>query len=432
MSDIALCAEGLGKRYRIGTHQPYMTLRESLKDTVSAPFRQLRSLFHAPSGDAEAGSFWALKSVSFEVTRGTVIGVIGRNGAGKSTLLKILSRITKPTEGRVRVCGRVSSLLEVGTGFHYELTGRENIFLNGAILGMKRAEIVRKFDEIVNFAELEKFIDTPVKHFSSGMYMRLAFAVAAHLEPEILLVDEVLAVGDAQFQKKCLGKIGEVATEGRTVLFVSHNMGAITRLCGRAVCLDGGQLVDEGNVRDVVAKYLRDVPRPPTSRTWPEPAGAPGNESVRLQEVCVLAGDSHSRHLTLDMPIDISVSYWNRSSANQLSVKVVLYNSDDVCVLSAVSPAAIKPVGLVRETCRIPGCLLNVGDYHFHVLLIRDVVTTLLDVPDAGSFEVFEAYRSLGWHSEWLGVVRPRLTWLSECELDPHGAPDEQRQMLAS
>lgn len=248
MSDIAIRVEGLSKQYRIGKRERYKTLRDTLTDAVTAPVRRLwRSLSDPDSGREESPSdlIWALKDVSFEVPHGAVVGVIGRNGAGKSTLLKILSRITEPTEGYAEVRGRVGSLLEVGTGFHPELTGRENIYLNGAILGMRKVEVARRFDEIVAFAEVDKFIDTPVKHYSSGMYMRLAFAVAAHLEREILIVDEVLAVGDAAFQEKCLGKMGKVAREGRTVLFVSHNMPAVHVLCTRALLLEGGRLNED-------------------------------------------------------------------------------------------------------------------------------------------------------------------------------------------
>jgi lipopolysaccharide transport system ATP-binding protein len=301
MSDIAIRCDGLGKRYRIGERERYKALRDVITDAAAAPFRKLRTAFsnshsngngingngHSHSSlithDSSPGDgngpaltsdlrpqtsdlFWALKDVSFEVKRGEVVGIIGRNGAGKSTLLKILSRITAPTEGEVEVKGRVGSLLEVGTGFHPELTGRENIFLNGAILGMKRAEINRKFDEMVAFAEIEKFIDTPVKRYSSGMYVRLAFAVAAHLEPEILVVDEVLAVGDGSFQKKCLRKMGDVASAGRTVLFVSHNMGAIQRLCGRCILLEAGSISAEGNPRNVIPDYLSRVHTTPSER----------------------------------------------------------------------------------------------------------------------------------------------------------------------
>ena len=264
MSDTAIRCEGLSKLYRIGERESYKALRDVLTDAATAPFRRLRSAIGNGNGSTTQNSkletrtsFWALDDVSFEVKRGEVVGIIGRNGAGKSTLLKILSRITKPTRGHARIHGRVGSLLEVGTGFHPELTGRENIYLNAAILGMRKAEVAKKFDEIVAFAEVEQFIDTPVKRYSSGMYVRLAFAVAAHLEPEILVIDEVLAVGDAAFQKRCLGKIGEVAHGGRTVLFVSHNMGAIRNLCTGVIWLDEGRIRDRGASASVCDSYLR-------------------------------------------------------------------------------------------------------------------------------------------------------------------------------
>src|SRR3990172_2044091 len=250
MSNWAVWADGIGKLYRIGKVERYKALRDTLTDVIYSPVRKVSSLFHrwnVPRSNEESNSIWALKDISFEIKHGEVVGIIGRNGAGKTTLLKILSRITEPTEGSAKICGRVSSLLEVGTGFHPELTGRENIYLNAAILGMKKAEIDTKFDEIVTFAEVEKFIDTPVKHYSSGMHMRLAFSVAAHLEPEILLVDEVLAVGDMAFQKKCMGKMSDVAKDGRTVLFVSHNMGAIATLCSKVTFLDKGRIISIGN-----------------------------------------------------------------------------------------------------------------------------------------------------------------------------------------
>jgi lipopolysaccharide transport system ATP-binding protein len=257
VSQIAIRAEGLGKRYRIGERERYRALRDTLVETVRAPFRWRRQ--------TTDNTIWALRDVSLRVNQGEVLGVIGHNGAGKSTLLKILSRITEPTEGRAEVRGRVGSLLEVGTGFHPELTGRENTYLNGAILGMRRSEIARRFDAIVAFAEVERFIDTPVKRYSSGMYLRLAFAVAAHLEPEILLVDEVLAVGDAAFQRKCLGRMSDVAREGRTVLFVSHNLPSVEKLCQRVVVIDGGRIVMEGDPATCIAAYLG-------SRTEPKPS----------------------------------------------------------------------------------------------------------------------------------------------------------------
>jgi lipopolysaccharide transport system ATP-binding protein len=258
MSDPAITIENLGKRYTIGHQRTEGDgLRHAIEDAMRAPLAWLRSRHRRK---LEHMDFWALKDVSFEIKKGEVVGIIGRNGAGKSTLLKILSRITVPTEGRIRIDGRIASLLEVGTGFHQELTGRENIFLNGAILGMTRAEIIRKFDEIVEFSEIEEFLDTPVKRYSSGMYVRLAFAVAAHLEPEILIVDEVLAVGDAAFQKKCLGKMGSFAQSGKTVLFVSHNMEAVRGLCQRCVWLKDGRLHQDGKADEIIEAYFNSVP----------------------------------------------------------------------------------------------------------------------------------------------------------------------------
>jgi lipopolysaccharide transport system ATP-binding protein len=251
MSDIAIRCERLSKQYRIGKRERYRTLRDVLSESLSAPFRLARNSIRHPQSD----TFWALDDISFEIKRGEVVGIIGRNGAGKSTLLKILSRITEPTRGYADIYGRVGSLLEVGTGFNPELTGCENIYLNGAILGMKKAEIERKYDDVVDFAEIGKFIDTPVKHYSSGMYTRLAFSVAAHLEPEIMLVDEVLAVGDAAFQKKCLGRMGNVAKEGRTVLFVSHNLGAIVSLCSRCIMIEKGNIIQDGPASQVASVY---------------------------------------------------------------------------------------------------------------------------------------------------------------------------------
>ena len=266
MSDVAVRAEGLSKQYRLGRMERYPTLRDALVGAVRRPFTRASA-----SGSAE--TLWALRDVSFEVGRGEVLGVIGHNGAGKSTLLKILSRIAEPTAGRAVLQGRIGSLLEVGTGFHPELTGRENVYLNGAILGMRRAEIARQFDQIVAFAEVERFIDTPVKHFSSGMYMRLAFAVAAHLEPEILIVDEVLAVGDAAFQRKCLGRMEDVAHGGRTVLFVSHNLDAVRRLCGRCLLLQHGRIDTLGGTTDVIARYLARDARAGGPEDWIDLAG---------------------------------------------------------------------------------------------------------------------------------------------------------------
>ncbi|MCA1592675.1 MAG: ABC transporter ATP-binding protein [Acidobacteria bacterium] len=360
-------ASAIGKEYRIGVRSTSQgSLREALAGAVRAPLRWAR---RRGEGDS-AGAFWALKDVGFEIQPGEAIGIIGRNGAGKSTLLKILSRITEPTEGRIELYGRIASLLEVGTGFHPELTGRENIFLNGAILGMKRAEIARKFDEIVAFAEIEKFIDTPVKRYSSGMYVRLAFAVAAHLEPEILIVDEVLAVGDVAFQKKCLGQMSSVAQQGRTVLLVSHNMAAIKWMCSRALLLHQGRLVEEGSPAQVVNSYLWAGRNNRAEASWDDLSDAPGNEVFRLRGVRVrnAAGDVTSE-LTAQESFSIEVDYQNFSPVVSLGATVVLYNEEGVCVFSSLSNretqwhGRVFPAGVFRSTCRVPGHLLPEGRF---------------------------------------------------------------------
>jgi homopolymeric O-antigen transport system ATP-binding protein len=417
MSDIAIRVEGLGKEYRIGKRERYKTLRDTLTDTVSVPFRWARSLAGGGRADETPSElFWALRDVAFEIPQGSVVGVIGRNGAGKSTLLKILSRITEPTEGHVEIHGRVGSLLEVGTGFHPELTGRENVFLNGAILGMRRAEITRKFDEIIAFAEIDKFVDTPVKHYSSGMYTRLAFAVAAHLEPEILIVDEVLAVGDAQFQKKCLGKMGEVAKEGRTVLFVSHNMVAVSSLCTYAMCLSAGRLINEGNTAAVVSGYLNQDARPSSGALWDDPATAPGNGMCRLHEVRVRSDGADFDRFPLGQRVDVEVSYRNYVEDALLNVSLFLYSSDRICIFNSISPPCKRPAGLVREVCEIPADFLNTAVYRIGVMVVRDTGTILVHRPDVVSFETFETDRSVTWYGEWEGLIRPALSWRARVE----------------
>jgi lipopolysaccharide transport system ATP-binding protein len=301
MSDVAIRVDGLGKRFSIhAKHESYQTLRDTLANAALQPFRALKSRENGDGGESE--NIWALKDVSFEVKPGEVVGLIGRNGAGKSTLLKILARVTEPTEGFAKIVGRIGSLLEVGVGFHFELSGRENIFLNGAILGMKRVDIKRRFDEIVSFAEIDKFIDTPVKHYSSGMYLRLAFAVAAHLEPEILLVDEVLAVGDAAFQKKCIGKMEEVAGEGRTVLFVSHNMAAVQALCTRGIFLHNGTVFTDATAGAAISAYLRMLEQSVTQDLLAR-TDRRGRGEVRLASIEISTGvNDHAQTLATGRP----------------------------------------------------------------------------------------------------------------------------------
>jgi len=410
--------ENLSKQYRLGAQvESYSTLRDVLAGAARAPLGFLRR-----NGRGRGATFQALQEVSFNVMPGEVVGIIGRNGAGKSTLLKILSRITEPTAGRVELYGRVASLLEVGTGFHPELTGRENIYLNGAILGMKKAEIERKFDEIVAFAEIEKFIDTPVKHYSSGMYVRLAFAVAAHLEPEILIIDEVLAVGDAMFQKKCLGKMSDAAREGRTVLFVSHNMVAVQNLCGRALWLHGGKIVEEADPSTVIAKYHKAATSVLTEQVWHDVSSAPGNDKVRVRRVCVRPVDgSASDPVTIKTPFIMEFEYWNLEPDACLNPSLHIYNEQGLMVFNTapvhepVWHGRPFPAGLFRSLCYVPGDLLNDGTYRVELLVVKDQGVIIYAQDDALVFDVRDAVEMRGaWHGKWAGVVRPNLKWDTE------------------
>jgi len=400
MSNIAIRVESLGKMYRIGGKQErYRTLRDTLTDAFAAPFRRASSLLRGQAyGAADLKeTIWALKDVSFEVKHGEVVGIIGRNGAGKSTLLKILSRITEPTEGYADVYGRVGSLLEVGTGFHPELTGRENIYLNGAILGMSRAEIDRKFDEIVAFAEIEKFIDTPVKHYSSGMGLRLGFAVAAHLEPEILVVDEVLAVGDAQFQKKCLGKMSEVAGEGRTVLFVSHNMAAVNHLCSSGILLNNGLVSAIGAVEGVVSQYLNSHAGGRGASRLEDQADRTGNGLIRLTEIALLdALGTEVQEIRAGAPAVFAIRYKAISSEAQNRVTFTLRVEEALGqYLFSLSTRftgddfdAIPTEGTV--VCRVPSMPLVAGRYRVYVSVY--VADTRADaIEGAMEFDVTEA-----------------------------------------
>ncbi|MBI5572116.1 MAG: ABC transporter ATP-binding protein [Desulfomonile tiedjei] len=435
MKDWVIRAEGLGKQYEIGATQArHSTLRESLTAAFTGPFRRLMTSGNRLDNNDRVETIWALKDVSFEVKEGEVLGVIGRNGAGKSTLLKILSRITEPTEGYAEIRGRVGSLLEVGTGFHSELTGRENIYLNGAVLGMKKEEIGGKFDEIVSFAEVNKFIDTPVKHYSSGMYLRLAFAVAAHLEPEILLVDEVLAVGDAAFQKKCLGKMDDVAKEGRTVVFVSHNLASLQSLCTKGILLESGKVSMDGAIGAVMHKYLDSGKEQNGEVSWASPDIAPGDDRVRLKAVRVVIEGAVTGEVDISKEFQIEVDYWNLEPDSRRLVSIHLYTSMGVCVLTSGNvPSACLipdpwysrhyPSGLFRTSCAIPGFLLN-DDIHSislyinemtandNIIIMRDILT--FTVQDTGAMRK-------EYTGKWIGAVRPRLHW----QTTQLNAPDE-------
>jgi lipopolysaccharide transport system ATP-binding protein len=395
MSDAMVSIEGLGKRYRLRhlDAEPYVALRDVMTSAMSAPLRWMRSRRARPPVTQD--DFWALKDVSCEIARGEVVGIIGRNGAGKSTLLKILSRITEPTRGRVTLHGRVASLLEVGTGFHPELSGRENIFLNAAILGMSRVEIARKFDEIVAFADVERFLDTPVKRYSSGMYVRLAFAVAAHLEPEILVVDEVLAVGDAEFQKKCIGKMQHVSRGGRTVLFVSHNLASIEALCSRALLLSGGQLAMDGPVRDVIASYHGMTRGNEQHQREFNPAFRRATDPVFASATLVDAAGQPTGQIMVGERFTIEIGLRPRQRLLNPSVGVVI---DDVMgrrILDLHNPLTRSPLGAIDPEggvvrCSVATFPLAPGEYTVK-LALSDRLNEIDVIDRALTFEVVNA-----------------------------------------
>jgi lipopolysaccharide transport system ATP-binding protein len=415
---VAIDVEGLSKKYRLGEyHAAYGTLRESLVHAA----RRLTGREHRRA----TAEIWALSDVTFQVPEGQVLGVIGRNGAGKSTLLKILTRIAAPTAGRAEIRGRVGSLLEVGTGFNPELTGRENVYLNGSILGMKRREIESRFDDIVEFSGVEQFIDTPVKRYSSGMYVRLAFAVAAHLEPEILFVDEVLSVGDAEFQRRCLGRMEELANTGRTVVFVSHSLPAVAQLCDRAIWIDRGRLVGDGGASEVIANYLHHTHASGTERVWSEDA-APGNDLARILAIRVLPHDGMPPGvIDVRRPVVVEIVFRVLRDGKPLFPKIKVLDEEGAIAFNAMDTderwLRQTPPGDYVSRAWIPGNLLNEGS------AIVEAAICSLDFPklqhhaavyEAVSFEVLDpgdGDSARGKFSgRWRGVVRPLLDWTCE------------------
>ncbi len=417
MSYTALRVDHVSKRYRLGTSAGYNTLRETIMHQLHRWVRGSK-----PSNGSE---IVALKDISFTIEAGEVVGLIGRNGAGKSTLLKILSRVTEPTQGRVEFRGRVGSLLEVGTGFHPELSGRDNIFLSGAILGMKRSDIRRRFDEIVAFAEVERFLDTPVKRYSSGMFVRLAFAVAAHLQPEILLVDEVLAVGDARFQKKCFQQMQDRAAQGRTVLFVSHNLQATTRLCPRTILLEQGEIIADGSTVDVVRKYLNSENGTSACRFWPENHAAPGNHVLRLRAARIRdEANEVNEVIDIRQGIRIELEFDVAEPDHLLLPNFQLINEDGICVFVTGDQdeqwrQRPRPRGRYVSTAWVPRQLLSEGRYSVQV-----AVTTLEPLVvhacerDAIGFQVVDRQTGDTARGEYVGpmpgIIRPKLKWTTD------------------
>jgi homopolymeric O-antigen transport system ATP-binding protein len=408
--------ENVSKAYRLGLIGGG-TLKEDFARWCAKlqgkpdPFLKIGEEHHARRMGEQ---FWALDNVSFKVEEGEVLGIIGRNGAGKSTLLKILSQVTTPTSGEIKIKGRIASLLEVGTGFHPELTGRENVFLNGAILGMTKAEIRQKFDEIVAFSEIEEFIDTPVKRYSSGMYVRLAFAVAAHLEPEILIVDEVLAVGDSQFQKKCIGKMQDVSRGGRTVLFVSHNLTVVSNLCKRAVLLEGGRKRMEGATEDVVSTYIQSGSNSAAEVVWN--ASDPGTNSgrLRLVKARILSGTKVTADVEIDKPTVLQYDFEVLKDDLSVCTSIHLIDKHGTCVLVSGTGSKVLKRGVYQHSCVLPAHFLNDTHYSVTIILLTDVTRWEVSVRDAVSFLVHETKGRGEYLGGIIGCVRPQLQWMGQ------------------
>jgi lipopolysaccharide transport system ATP-binding protein len=419
-NELAIRVDKLAKLYRIGkTTDNGNNFGQKISQKVTSPFKYLASTLTKPEDDE---IIWAIKDISFDVNNGEVVGIIGKNGAGKSTLLKILSRITEPSEGRALLNGRVGSLLEVGTGFHPELTGKENIYLNGAILGMRREEIEAKYEQIVEFSGVSRFLETPVKRYSSGMRVRLAFAVASHLDPEILLIDEVLAVGDAEFQKKCLGQMDRVAKGGRTILFVSHNMLAVQNLCTRVIWLEHGKMVMDGNTSDVVKEYSKSHSSIIPEQLWEKHDSAPGNEFVRIHRINIVPeSGSPGDPISLQSSFYINIDYWVTQPDTDISTTIQIHTEQGVIAfesnnaLSLAEKGLSNQRGLYRTQCLIPGHLLNNGYHSVRLVFVKDQSRAIYRYEDAISFDVVELNdERSGYFGKQRGVVRPKLTWTSE------------------
>jgi len=423
MGEVVIEVENLSKLYRLGTIGTGSLRQDMQRWWTTSVLKQEDPFFLAHGTEALAANketILALQNINFKVNQGEVLGIIGSNGSGKSTLLKIISRIVRPTKGSVRGKGSVSSLLEVGTGFHKELTGRENIYISGYILGMSKSEIRKKFDEIVAFSGVEAFIDTPVKRYSSGMYVRLAFAVAAHLEPDILIVDEVLAVGDADFQKKCLGKMRQTSqTDGRTILFVSHSMQAVNNLCDKALWLNQGKMQDLGEVSSVVNKYIMGIQQFKLRQEWSTPAEAPGNDYIRFKSVELVPQlSSPDAPLDIRTPLTVKFQFWNLTDDVLLSTSLLLFTYGGECIFDVLSPASRCDKGLVEGECNIPGNFLNDGSYFFSLIVVKDTSVELYNYEECLSFDIEDYRENIQWYGKWWGAVRPKFPFrLSQKEM---------------
>lgn len=428
MGQAVITVDHLWKQYKLGDINA-----GSLKEEVSQWWKRKVLGKDSPkllmNGDNDlserngSGIFWALQDINFRVEKGEALGIIGKNGAGKSTLLKVISRVTRPTTGSVKGLGRVASMLEVGTGFHLELTGRENVFLNGNILGMSNREIRQKLDAIVDFSGIARFIDTPVKRYSSGMYVRLAFSVAAHLDPDILLLDEVLAVGDMEFQEKCLKKMREIIHDrGCTILFVSHNVGSVLTLCNRAIFLKEGKMADEGDPKKVVNSYYELIGKRNFYQRWDQPVNAPGNEMVGIQYVSLkpeLAGSEE--RIDVRTPLHISVGFINHVAGIDLSVGIHLYTATGDCICDVPSSSRVLHEGEYVCSCTIPGNFLNDGEYYISVIFVKNTEVQIFYLERCLFFQVADYRGDIKWQGKWIGSVRPRFpVEISEKESSVH------------
>ena len=412
MSESVIEVENISKLYKlgkIGTGSLKKDLQQWWKKSI---LKRHEPYFDSPVATKENNQdLWALKNVSFDVKEGEAIGIIGSNGSGKSTLLKIISRIVQPTEGVVKGKGKISSILEVGTGFHHELTGRENIYISGYTLGMNKEEILRKFDEIVAFSGIEKFLDTPVKRYSSGMYVRLAFAVAAHLEPDILIVDEVLAVGDADFQKKCMGKMKDISNKnGRTILFVSHNMQAVTNLCNNAIWLKDGKLIANGNASEVVEKYIGSLKHDNNETMWDEEHAAPGNDHIRMKSFQIRPqSDKADAYITVRTPIQLDVEFWCNMDDCNININVILWSENRECVFNMGSPTIKAEKSVLALKTIIPGNLLNNGNYSLSLEVVKNVSSTIHEFSNFAAIEVEDVRENMTYFGKWPGIIRPEI-----------------------
>jgi len=405
-----IVAENISKKYIIDHQRKGGS--PSIRDIVNETVDKVFSRKGKNSDFAEKEEFWALKDVNFSIDQGDRIGIVGHNGAGKSTLLKILSRITEPSTGQIKIEGRIASLLEVGTGFHPELTGRENIFLNGAILGMAKNEIKQSFDAIVDFAGVEKFLDTPVKRYSSGMYVRLGFAIAAHLNPEILIVDEVLAVGDTEFQKKCLGKMRDVSESGRTLIFVSHNLTAIQALCNKSFYFEKGRLIDQGETTHIVTNYLSKVSHKSLEKHWDNIDQAPGSDQVRVKSFRLLPEyQDNLSHIDVRTPMHFQFEFWNLEEGANLNLSMHLYTFTGECIFNVGTQSEPFAKGLVTGTCEIPGNFLNDGSYVVSMMIVKDTSTVLYNMEEALIFDIEDFRENVTWYGKWPGYIRPQLNF---------------------